>query len=161
MRYVPLCIHTFPIAAPYRIMKEELFCEKYQSYDEIQNVPDRLRWCRLHLDLLQREVAEQIGITKAAYMDMENGAVEYIEKEILDKLAGLYGVPVVDFIDGYHRFIYEGQGRQIQEYRLKLGLDLKKFASLLGTYSSCVRLWESEQKKVSRKTWEKYFKDRV
>ena len=51
------------------------------------NVPDRLRWCRHHMGLMQKEVAELIGITRGHYIDFEVGYVDHYPKEIVDKLA--------------------------------------------------------------------------
>ena len=49
------------------------FNQRYRRYEEIENVPDRLRWCRHSKGLLQAEVAEIVGVTKAVYKDIECG----------------------------------------------------------------------------------------
>ena len=48
---------------------------------------------------------------------MENGAVDYYTKEIADKLAAFYEIPVYDLLDDYNLFLYIGQGKLIREYR--------------------------------------------
>ena len=68
VRYAPLCIHTFRLIAPRKLLEAQQFNQQYHSYEEIQNVPDRLRWCRHHMGLMQKEVAEQIGISRGHYI---------------------------------------------------------------------------------------------
>ena len=45
-------------------------------------------------------VAEQIGVKRTHYIEFETGNVDYYPKEIVDKLAGLYQIPVEDLLDG-------------------------------------------------------------
>ena len=120
-------IHSFRPIAPRKILEAQLFNQQYQNYEDIPNVPDRLRWCRHHMGLMQKEVAELIGISRGHYIDFEVGYVDYYPKEIVDKLAELYGVPVDDLLDDYNHFLYKGQGKMIREYRESLGLKKKPF----------------------------------
>ena len=106
IRYAPLCIHTYRLIAPCKLQEAQLFNQQYHSYGEIGNVPDRLRWCRYHMGLMQKEVAELIGITRGHYIDYEAGYVDYYPKEIVDKLAALYKIPTDDLLDDYNRFLY-------------------------------------------------------
>ena len=87
VRYAPVYIHSFRLIAPRRFLEAPLFNQQYQNYEDIQNVPDRLRWCRHHMGLMQKEVAELIGITRGHYIDFEVGYVDHYPKEIVDKLA--------------------------------------------------------------------------
>ena len=112
IRYAPLCIHTFLFIAPRKWLEAQLFNQQYHSYEEIDNVPDRLRWCRHQMGLMQKEVADLLDITRGHYIDFEMGYVDYYPKEIADKLAELFGVPVWDLLDDYNRFLYKGQGRK-------------------------------------------------
>lgn len=113
------------------------------------------------MGLMQKDVAELIGISRSRYIDIENGAVDYYMKEIADKLAELFGVPATDFLDEYNLFLYRGQGKMIREYRLNLGLKKKPMARLLNVDPNTLRLWEAERKRVSKNSWEKYFKGRI
>ena len=94
VQYAPLCIHTFRLIAPRKLLEAQQFNQQYHSYEEIQNVPDRLRWCRHHMGLMQKEVAEQIGISRGHYIDYEVGYVDYYPKEVVDRLADFYHIPV-------------------------------------------------------------------
>lgn len=159
VRYAPLCIHPFRLIAPRRLLEAQLFNQQYHSYEEIHNVQDRLRWCRHHMGLMQKEVADMIGITRGHYIDFEVGYVDYYPKEIVDKLAKLYQIPVDDLLDDYNRFLYKGQGKLIREYRESLGMKKKPFARLIHLDPGTLRIWENEEKRMSINSWNKYFKD--
>lgn len=73
VRYAPMYIHSFRPIAPRKILEAQLFNQQYQNYEDIPNVPDRLRWCRHHMGLMQKEVAELIGISRGHYIDFEVG----------------------------------------------------------------------------------------
>lgn len=159
VRYAPMYIHSFRLIAPRKLLKAQLFNRQYQHYEDIHNVQDRLRWCRHHMGLMQKEVAELIGISRGHYIDFEVGDVDYYPKEIVDKLAVLYQVPVDDLLDDYNRFLYKGQGKLIREYRESLGLNKKRFARLLNLDPGTLRCWENDKKQMFKISWEKYFKD--
>lgn len=113
------------------------------------------------MGLMQKEVAELIGISRGHYIDFEVGYVDYYPKEIVDKLAELYGVPVDDLLDDYNRFLYKGQGKMIREYRESLGLKKKPFARLMGISPNLLRAWEDHQKRMNINSWNKYFKGKI
>ena len=120
--YAPLYIHTFRLIAPRKLLEAQIFNQQYHSYEEIRTVPERLRWCRLHMGIIQKEVAERIGVKRTHYIEFETENVDYYPKEIVDKLTGLYQIPTEDLLDEYNQFLYKGQGRLIREYRERLGL---------------------------------------
>lgn len=161
VRYAPLCILCFRLIAPRKLLEAQLLNQQYHCYEEIQDVPDRLRWCRYHMGLMQKEVAELAGISRARYIDLETGAVDYYPKEIVDKLAELFDVPATDFLDEYNLFLYRGQGKMIREYRESLGMKKKPFARMIGLDPGLLRAWEADQKQMFRNSWEKYFKDLI
>ena len=124
-------IHSFRLIAPRKLLEAQLINQRYQNYEDIPTVHDRLRWCRHHKGLTQKEVAELTGISHSRYSDMENGAVDYYTKEIADKLAAFYEIPVYDLLDDYNLFLYTGQGKLIREYRESLGMKIKPFGALV------------------------------
>ena len=140
-------------------MEAQKFNQQYHKYEDITEVKDKLRWCRLNMGLLQKEVAEAIGITRGLYISYEGGTVDHYPKEIIDKLAELYNVPPDDLLDDYNRFLYNGQGKAIREYRERLGLKKKTFARKIKVTPTNLRNWESEKKIMIKRTWERYFKD--
>ena len=64
-------IQSFRLIDPRRLLEAQLFNQHDQNYEDIPNVPDRLRWCRHHMGLMQKEVAELIGISRGHYIDFE------------------------------------------------------------------------------------------
>ncbi|MGM9651302.1 MAG: helix-turn-helix domain-containing protein [Faecousia sp.] len=161
VRYAPLCVHTFRLISPRKLLEAWLFNQQYHCYEEIQSVPDRLRWCRHHMSLMQKEVAERTGISRARYIDLGTGAVDHYPKEIVDRLAELFGVPATVFLGEYNLFLYRGQGKMIREYRESLGLQKNPFARLIGVDPNLLRAWEADQKQMFRNSWEKNFKDLI
>lgn len=157
-RFAPLAVHRFRLVAPRNLPEAQRFTRQYHSYEEIGSAPDRLRWCRLHLGLLQREVAERVGVTTPFYIDLETGACEHTPAAVADRLAELYGVPVTDLLDGCNRFLYAGQTRQILALRQRAGLSRAAFARKTGISESSLRSWEMETKTISKKCWERYFR---
>ena len=152
-------IHSFRLIAPRKLLEAQLFNQHYQNYEDLPTVHDRLRWCRRHKGLMQKEVAELTGISRSEYSDMENGAVDYYTKEIADKLAAFYEIPVYDLPDDYSLFQHKGQGKMIREYRESLGMEKKLFAQLLGIDPNLLRAWEADRKRISFNSWNKYLKN--
>ena len=158
MRYLPLFIHTFTLYSPRKREDAEKLNFRYRNYEEITDIPDRMRWCRHHLGLLKKDVAEHIGISESQYSHYETGHADHIPKETADKLAAFYHIPVNDLLDDYNHFLYHGQGQALLAHRKKLGMKKKPYARMLGVEESLYRAWESEKKQVSRKSWEKYLR---
>lgn len=50
--------------------------ERYRRYEDIASIPDRLRWRRHELGLLQKEVAAKIGVTRAVYTSLETENID-------------------------------------------------------------------------------------
>ncbi|MBB5265644.1 transcriptional regulator with XRE-family HTH domain [Catenibacillus scindens] len=113
------------------------------------------------MGLMQKEVAERIGVSREHYIDFEMGNVDYYPKEIVDRLATLYHIPVDDLLDDYNRFQYKGQGELLRECREKMGLKKKTFARLLHVHPNTYRDWEADKKRMFKITWNKYFRDIV
>lgn len=147
--------------APRKLLEAQLFNKKYHSYENIDNIPDRLRFCRHKLGLMQKEVAQIVGIARSTYINLETGKFNGFDKTVADKLSKLFDIPVDDLLDDYNRFLYYGQGKLIREYRENLNLGKRPFARHIGVDANMLRLWESERKQISLKSWEKYFKDRI
>ena len=107
---------------------------------------------------MQTEVAQRIGMSDSAYKAIEAGVTQHIPKEVVEKLAQFYQLPVTDFLDEFNRFLYDGQAIRIRAYRETLGLGKTTFARKMGISIRSLREWESGKKVISRKCWERYFK---
>lgn len=158
VRYAPLCIQSFKFIAPRKLQEAQLFNKKYRKYEEIKNIHERLRWCRHHRGLMQKEVAEKLGISKKAYTSMENGKVIHYEKHLVDKLSELYQIPVKELLDDYAYFLYCGQGKVLREYREKNHLERSELADMMGVRTHHITMWENEEIVISKKAWERCFK---
>lgn len=161
VRYAPLCIHSFHLIAPRKLLEAQLFNQQYYRYEELTNISDRLRWCRHRLGLMQKEVAELIGITQAHYRNYEVGHVDYCPKEIVDKLAVLFGISAKDLLDDYNLFLYRGQGEMIKKCRESFGMERKEFAKMIHVNARLLGAWELKRKRISINSWNRYFKDIV
>ena len=154
VRFAPLYVHSFRLITPRKLLEAQTFNRKYHCYAEIDNVPDRLRWCRYQLGLMQSEVADAVGASRSLYIHLENGACEKYPLPVMDKLAKLYQMPVLDLLDAYNRFLYTGQGKQIRILRESKGMSVREFAESLGVYASTVRKWEADRERMCKRTWE-------
>ena len=154
----PLLVRSFRLIAPHRLKDAQRL---NRDYRQLTTVPDKLRWLRYSKGLLQSDVAEMIGVTKAAYGDMESGITQQISVDATIKLAQLYQVPVAELMDEYNRFLYDGQAVRIRSYRESLGLKRKPFARTMGIPIRSLQEWERGEKVISRKSWERYFKGKA
>ena len=159
VRYAPLCIYTFRLIAPRKLLEAQLFNKQYQRYEEIQSIPERLKWHRYQNGLMQKEVADILGVTRRKYQQLELGTIDYYPKELLDKLSELYKIRVEDFLDDYNLFLYKGQGQMIRKYREQLGLERKEFAQLIDVNPGVLRSWENESNRINKESWENCFKN--
>ena len=70
--------------------------------------------------MFKKTSKERAGIGWAHYIALETRVVDYYPKEIVAKLATLFGTPAENQLDDYNRFQYQGQGRTIQACRENL-----------------------------------------
>lgn len=158
---MPLYLHRFRLIAPRKIIEAQTFNKLYHRYEDIDNVPDRLRWCRHAQGLLQNEIADYLEISRCTYSHIEAGCTQTVTYDMARKLSDLYGLPIRDFMDEFGQFLYDGQSQRIRAYRARLGMGRKPFCRYTGIPLTSIRIWENEEKIISRKSWEKYFKGRA
>ncbi|MDO5327138.1 MAG: helix-turn-helix domain-containing protein [Clostridia bacterium] len=132
--------------------------QRYRRYEDIASIPDRLRWRRHELGLLQKEVAAKIGVARAVYSSLETDEMDAYDPLIMDKLATLYHIPINDLLNDYTRFLQAGQGQAILNLRQSLNMTRAEFAQYLHTDVDNITVWETEKKQISREMWEKHFK---
>ena len=154
----PLIIHSFPLLAPHHLLESEKFNIRYTAPEQIDNIPDKLRWYRYRKALLQREVADYIGVDRSNYMSYEKIGRDYYPIRNRERLADLYGGPVVELLDEFNRFLYNDQGKQIREKRLKMQLTQRSYAARLGVPVGSLKSWEQNKVRIFKSTWEKYFR---
>lgn len=152
----PMYIHSF---RPTRTRKETKVKQATQiDPSTLTNIADKLRYYRNLRGLQQKDVAAHVGIYRATYAGYEDPtAREYYPLDKLRPIANLLEVPLLDLLDDYNRFLYDGQGRQVKALRERLGLSRKELAERLGIWTTTVRDWECEEVRMTRKTWERLF----
>ena len=151
-------ILRFPLLAPRKLLDAQKFNIRYTDPSQITEIADKLRWYRYQHALMQKEVAEQIGIDRNTYIHYEEYGRDYYPIEHMEKLAELYDVSVEELLDGYNLFLYKGQGEQIQKIRQGLGLTQKQYAQRLGVSFDNLRKWEQNRVRIYKSTWEKHFR---
>ena len=158
IKFSPLFIHSFPLLAPHHLLEAEKFNIRFPNPSQIVETADKLRWYRYRKALLQREIADLIGIDRGTYIRYEEYGHGYYPIEHMKKLADLYGIHVTELLDDFNLFIYNDQGRQIREKRKQLGLSQRKYAEIIGVNTSSLKNWEHNTVRIFKSTWEKYFK---
>lgn len=154
--YTPVFLHSFKVVQPVRLLDAELFNMQYRAIEDVKEIPDKLRWYRHSQGLLQSDVAEYLGMTESTYRDYEGGKIKLYPIGYLEKLAHLYKIKISELMDDYNLFIHNGQGEQVKQFRLKLGLSKPKFAKLFGTTKTVILKWERENVMMQKSSWERY-----
>ena len=57
--FAPLYITKFRLIAPRKLMEAQKFNMQYKKYKDIENIPERLRWCRFKFNLPEIESSEK------------------------------------------------------------------------------------------------------
>ncbi len=161
VQFAPLYIHSFKLVQPHHLLEAGKFNIRYRDPSLIESTADKLRWYRHQKGMLQREVAAYVGIDRSTYIHYEDGVKELYPAETMRKLAELYDVPVEALLDDYNMFMFNGQGKQVQELRQSMGMSVVQFAEELKVYPSSIRRWEDDSQLMFRSTWERLIKDRV
>lgn len=115
--FAPFDIYSFHFVQPHLMVDAEKFNIRYAYPSQIDNTTDELRWYRHNKGLLQKDVADYTGIYCKTYCRYETGGVDYYPIEVMQKIAGLFSVPVTELLDDYSLFLYYGQGQQIRAMR--------------------------------------------
>ncbi len=158
VKFSPLFIRSFALLTPHHLLESEKFNIRFSDPSEITEIADKLRWYRYKHALLQREVADIIGIDRSTYIHYEEGGRNYYPIENMKKLAALFHVPVTELLDDFHKFLYQDQGKQIREKRLQLHMTQNEYAKMLGIPLGSLKKWEQNKVHIFKSTWERYFK---
>ena len=148
----------FLLLQPHLQEEAERLNLKHPDPKKIDTTAGKLRWYRQRKALLQREVADSIGISRRTYIRFEEDGRDYYPPDKLEKIAQLLEVDLLELMDGYNLFLYHDQGKQIRAKREALGMTELQYAEHLGVPLIKLRKWESNQVQIFKSTWEKYFK---
>ena len=131
------------------------FLQQHPDPVLLTHTAEKLRWYRLKNGLLQWEVADHIGIDRSTYIHYESKSYNLYPPESLKSLADLFGISVTMLLDGYNRFLFNGQGKQIKALRVGMNLTQIQLARLLYTTRKTVKEWESDRVTISKIMWKK------
>lgn len=157
--YAPLYMFQIPLVNFGKRTEAQKFLQNYPDPTKLTCTADKLRWYRYQNSLLQREVAEYAGITRKTYIYYECGEHEYYAPDKLERIAELFGVDITALLDEYNLFLYQGQGKQIREFRKNLGLTQAQYGKRYGISASTVKRWENDRVMILKSTWEKLVSD--
>lgn len=123
---------------------------------KLESAADKLRLARLSAGLLQRELAEKVGIDRSTLLNYENGQIpeERMEVSWLVKIALECGRDKYFCCNPYHIFLLENPAAQIKAYRKRFDLTQKAFAKKLGIWDTTVKRWEQGKNKPPVYVWE-------
>ena len=158
VKYAPLFIHSFRLLSPHHLLEATKFNIRFSDASEITEIADKLRYHRYRKALLQREVADLIGIERSTYIHYEEYGHDYYPLENMEKLAALFDIPVTELLDDFNMFLYNDQGKQIREKRFALNMTQCEYADMLGVHIENLKKWEQNRVQVFKSTWEHYFK---
>ena len=153
--YSPLYIHSFRLVQPHTLVEAEKFNLRYSDPSQIDNTPDKLRWYRYQKGLLQRDVAEYVGMDRSTYGSYEEIGRDYYPIDHMRKLAELFDVPLEALLDEYNLFLYNGQGKQIKAMRAARKMTQAEYAQRLGVPIGNLKQWEIDRVKIFKSTWER------
>ncbi len=105
--------------------------------------------------MFQSEVADYAGINTSTYLSYESGDRDYYPIDKMKRIANLLDVDILELLDDYNRFLYDGQGKQIRKLRKSMGLTQYQFGKRMGVSAGAVKRWESDRVVIFKSTWEK------
>ena len=154
--YAPLYIHQFRFAQNSKQLTAGIFLEENLELEDLDNVPDKLKWCRYKNGLMQKEVADHAGIYRSTYSSYEKVGRDYFPIDIMKKFAELFRIDVTALLDEYNLFIYNNQGEQIKNCRRKRGMTQAEYAEFLNVSVGTLKEWETNRTIMGKKSWEKW-----
>lgn len=110
---------------------------------ELNTIGDHLRKRRLDLGLLQREVAERIGVTNCTIQYWETNLVAPALR-FRPRIASFLGYDVCSVSEP------ESVAEKLRARRERFGLSRKKLAALLGLDPSSVAGWETDKHRPTK-----------
>jgi len=151
----PLVVGHIPIKRT-KLQSDSLLCNmRYASPAQIPHTAERLRYFRCQKNLYQADVADHCGIDRSTYISYEDCARDAYPLDKLAKIAEFLQVDIVDLLDNYNRFIYEGQGQGLKAFRRSRHMTQAELGRMLQTTQSTVKRWEQGQIQMSRRKWER------
>ena len=157
VQFAPLYIHSFPFLRPHFLAEAERVNIGSDSPEKFDTVADKLRYYRHKKGLLQREVADYVGIERTTYSAYEEDGRDYYPIDVLQRIAEFLEVGVADLLDDYNTFLCNGQARQIKALRDKMKVTQAEFAAHFNVSKEQIKKWEQGKARMTKKFWERIF----
>lgn len=149
---LPLYNHKFRFLRPHKLSDAEKFNVQYPDPKMLTEIPDKLRYYRYRKCMLQRDVADSIGINRITYTHYEEKGRDYYPLNEMEKLAKLFEVDITELLDDYNTFLLNGQGEQMLKFRKSKNLTQREFAERFGVTRKMVNDWENEKCRLSKRS---------
>ena len=153
--YAPFYIHSFELVQPHLMVEAERLNVEYTDPAKFETTQDKLRWYKNRRGLLQRDVADYVGIDRSTYSSYEEAGRDYYPIEHMERLADFYSISVTTLLDDFNLFLYFGQGKQIKQMREYRGMTQREYAEFLGIPFGTLKQWEIDRVRMSKRAWEK------
>ena len=128
----------------------EKFCLQYPNISDTQTTAANLWYYRYKKSLPQREIADYAGISRSFYIHFETPKHDDYPIDVLLRIAQVLGVEIIDLLDGYNRFLYDGQGRQLRAVRKQLHLTQSAFGKLHKVSENTVERRKNESIRMTK-----------
>ncbi|MCL1786998.1 MAG: helix-turn-helix domain-containing protein [Defluviitaleaceae bacterium] len=159
VKFAPLYVYSFPFLRPHFLADAEKVNIGNDSPEKFDTVADKLRYYRHKKGLLQREVADYVGVERTTYSAYEECKREYYPLDVLERIANHFEVDVVGLLDGYHTFLRNGQARQVKALRVQMNLTQADFATRFAVTKDQIKGWEQGRVRMAKKFWEIIFEE--
>ncbi len=156
LEFAPLYIHSFNFFKIKRLTQSKSMNIDYYKIED-KPIGDKIRFYRLKNGLLQKEVAEMIGIDRSTYIKIENNKT-VVSFDILKKLSEILKTDVSELMDDYHNFIYYHQREELKKFRSEKKITQKQLADILDVGVYMVKRWETGHSIISKIYYETLFK---
>ncbi len=153
--YAPFYILRFPFYKVINVKQTKWYFERTEHPEQLVSTADKLRYYRCGKRLFQSEVADYAGINTSTYLSYESGGRDYYPIDKMKRIASLLDVDILELLDDYNRFLYDGQGKQIRKLRKSMGLTQYQFGKRMGVSTGAVKRWENDRVVIFKSTWEK------
>lgn len=155
--YAPLYLHSFQLLQPHFLKEAERFNITSSDPALLVTTADKLRYYRYKKGLLQRNIADYVGIERTTYCTYEEGSQDYCPPDVMARIADLLEVNIMDLLDEYNAFLYNGQAGQVKALRKQMKMTQKTFAACFDVQTTTVKRWEQDKRRMTKKMWEKVF----
>lgn len=135
----------------------ERFLRMNPNPEELKRTADKIRYYRYKKGVLIADLASYASLDRKTMSHYECPERKNYSISSLKCIAEYLEVPVTALLDDYTRFIYQGQGRQLKEYRKSHSIRQIDLARQLHVSKTSIQKWESEKKRISKDTFDKLY----